>query len=226
MINIILADDHKVVRKGLKALLGAESDFCIVGEAGDGTEAVDLVEKLQPDILVLDLMMPGMSGLEVARRLSQNKSRTGIVILSMHNNEGYVTEALRTGARAYVLKDSPPEELIFAIREVTAGRCFLSSSLSARAIESYIYATNVTPADPYYDLTRREQEIFQLSVQGFSTGEIAARLNLSPRTVETHRNNLMSKLNLHTRAQLIQFAIQKGLIPATADKAQRTDISG
>jgi DNA-binding NarL/FixJ family response regulator len=166
-----------------------------------------------------------MNGLEVARRLSQNKLRTGIVILSMHNNEGYVTEALRTGARGYVLKDSPPEELISAIREVMAGHCFLSSSLSAKAIESYIYATNISPADPYSELTHREQEIFQLSVQGFNTSEIAGKLNLSPRTVETHRSNLMNKLNLHTKAQLVQFAIQKGLITTTSDKINRTEIS-
>jgi two-component system, NarL family, response regulator NreC len=217
MIDIILADDHKVVRKGLKALLGAESDFRIVGEAGNGAEAVVLVEKLQPDILVLDLMMPGMNGLEVARSLSQSKSRAGIIILSMHNNEGYVTEALRTGVRAYVLKDAPPEELIYAIHEVIAGRCFMSASLSSKAIESYIHATRLSPVDPYSNLTRREQVVFLLSVQGLSTAEIAARLKLSPRTVETHRSNLMNKLNLHTKTQLIQFAIQKGLITANAD---------
>ncbi len=216
MINIILADDHQVVRKGLKALLSAEQDFNIVGEAGDGLETVKLVEQLQPDVLILDLMMAGINGLEVTRQLNKKNPRTGIVILSMHSNEAYVLEALRSGARAYILKESPPEELVRAIREVSSGRRYLSSPLTERAIEAYTQRTEVKPMDPYEQLTTREREILQLTAQGRTNAEIAARLYISPRTVETHRTNLMRKLELHNHAQLIQFAIQHGIIPGSA----------
>jgi DNA-binding NarL/FixJ family response regulator len=216
MINIILADDHQVVRKGLKALLSVEQDFNIVGEAGDGLETVKLVEQLQPDVLILDLMMAGINGLEVTRQLNKKNPRTGIVILSMHSNEAYVLEALRSGARAYILKESPPEELVRAIREVSSGRRYLSSPLTERAIEAYTQRTEVKPMDPYDQLTTREREILQLTAQGRTNAEIATRLYISPRTVETHRTNLMRKLELHNHAQLIQFAIQHGIIPGSA----------
>jgi two-component system, NarL family, response regulator NreC len=213
MINIILADDHQVVRKGLKVLLSAEADFAIVAEAGDGLETVKLVEQLGPDILVLDLMMTGINGLEVTRQLSKKNSGTGIVILSMHSNEAYVLEALRCGAKAYILKESPPEELVRAIREVAAGRRYLSAPLSERAIEAYTRKTEVKPVDPYEQLTTREREILQLAAQGCTNTVIASRLYISPRTVETHRMNLMRKLDLRNQTQLIQFAIQHGIIP-------------
>jgi two-component system response regulator NreC len=216
MINIVLADDHQVVRKGLNALLSAEADFSIVGEAGDGLETVQLVERLRPDILVLDLMMSGINGLEVTRQLNKKGVKTGIVILSMHNNEAYVLEALRSGARAYILKDSPPEELTRAIREVSSGRRYLSSPLTELAIEAYTQRAEVRPIDPYEQLTTREREILQLAAQGCTNAEIASRLYISPRTVETHRTNLMRKLGLHNHTQLIQFAIQHGIIPGKA----------
>jgi two-component system, NarL family, response regulator NreC len=213
MIKIILADDHQVVRKGLQALLSAEIDFNIVGEAGDGLETVKLAEQLQPDVLVLDLMMSGINGLEVTRQLNKKNSKIGIVILSMHSNEAYVLEALRSGAKAYILKESPPDELIRAIKEVAAGRRYLSAPLSERAIEAYTQKTEVKAIDPYDQLTTREREILQLTAQGCTNTEIASRLYISPRTVETHRTNLMRKLDLHNHAQLIQFAIQHGIIP-------------
>ncbi len=213
MIKIVLADDHQVVRKGLKALLSTEPDFNIVGEAGDGLETLRLVEDLHPDILVLDLMMAGINGLEVTRQLNKKVPQVGIVILSMHSNEAYVLEALRCGAKAYILKESPPEELVRAVREVFAGRRYLSSPLSERAIEAYTQRTEVKPMDPYDQLTTREREIMQLTAQGQTNAEIASRLFISPRTVETHRTNLMRKLDLHNHAQLIQFAIQHGIIP-------------
>ncbi len=137
MVNIVIADDHYVVRKGLKALLTSETDFKIIGEAENGLEAVSLVEELCPDILVLDLMMPGINGMEVARRINKMHLATRIIILSMHSNEAYVVEALRIGAKAYVLKDASPEDLIQAIREVLAGRCYLSSPISARLLAAY-----------------------------------------------------------------------------------------
>jgi two-component system, NarL family, response regulator NreC len=213
LIKIVLADDHQIVRKGFRALLSVESDLEIVGEAGDGFETIKLVEQLHPDILVLDLMMAGINGLEVTRQLSKKDTKIGIVILSMHSNEAYVLEALRSGAKAYILKESPPEELVRAIREVFAGRRYLSAPLTERAIEAYTQKTEVQIIDPYDQLTTREREILQLAAQGRTNNEIAARLFISPRTVETHRTNLMRKLNLHSHSQLIQFAIQRGLIP-------------
>jgi two-component system, NarL family, response regulator NreC len=213
MIKIFLADDHQVVRKGIKALLSSEPDFTVVGEASDGLETIQLVEKLQPDILVLDLMMGGLNGLEVTRQLARKNPKTGIVILSMHSNEAYVLEALRSGAKAYILKESPPEDLIQAVREVFAGKQFLSAPLNQRAIEAYTSKIDAKPINPYDQLTTREREILQLTAQGQTNNEIAARLYISPRTVETHRTNLMHKLNLHNHNQLIQFAIQHDIIP-------------
>ena len=202
MIKIVLADDHQVVRKGFKALLSAEADFSVVGEAGDGLEALNLIEQLQPEILVLDLMMPGINGLEVTRQASKKNLKTSIVILSMHSNEAYVLEALRSGAKAFILKESPPEELIKAIKEVSCGRRYLSSPLSERAIEAYTRRAEVKAPEPYDQLTTREREILQLTAQGCSNTEIASRLFISPRTVETHRTNLMRKLDLHNHSQL------------------------
>jgi DNA-binding NarL/FixJ family response regulator len=213
MIKIILADDHQVVRKGLKALLTSESEFDVVGEANDGLEAMQLTERLQPDVLILDLMMAGINGLEVTRQLNKKFPKIGIVILSMHSNEAYVLESLRSGARAYVLKESPPEELVHAVKEVFAGRRYLSNPLSERAIEAYTNASEAKNIDPYDQLTTREREILQLTAQGKTNVEIAERLYISPRTVETHRTNLMRKLELHNHSQLIQFAIQHNIIP-------------
>jgi two-component system, NarL family, response regulator NreC len=212
MIKIILADDHQVVRKGFKALLSVEPDLKIVGEAGDGFETVKLVEQLQPDVLVLDLMMTGINGLEVTRQLTKKNTKLGIVILSMHSNEAYVLEALRSGARAYILKESPPEELVKAIHEVHNGRHYLSSPLTERAIEAYTQTTETQSVDPYDQLTTREREVLHLAAQGLTNNEIAIRLFISSRTVETHRTNFMRKLSLHNHSQLIQFAIQHGLI--------------
>jgi two-component system, NarL family, response regulator NreC len=213
MINIILADDHQVVRKGLKALLSIEPDFNIIAEAGDGLETVRLVEQLQPDVLILDLMMSGINGLEVTRQLTKKDFKTGIVILSMHSNEAYVLEALRSGAKAYIIKESPPEELVHAIREVVSGRRYLGPPLTERAIDAYTQRAEVKSVDPYAQLTTREREILQLSSEGSTNAEIATRLFISPRTVETHRTNLMRKLNLHNHNQLIQFAIQHDILP-------------
>ena len=213
MINIILADDHQVVRKGLKALLASEPEFSVIGEANDGLEALQLAERLQPDVLVLDLMMAGINGLEVTRQLSKKIPKIAIVILSMHSNEAYVQESLRSGAKAYILKESPPEELIHAVKEVHAGRRYLSNPLTERAINAYTNNAEGKKVDPYDQLTTREREVLQLTAQGLTNTEISARLFISPRTVETHRTNLMRKLELHNHAQLIQFAIQRDIIP-------------
>jgi DNA-binding NarL/FixJ family response regulator len=213
MTTILLADDHHIVRQGLRVLLEAETDFDVVAEADNGLAAVELVERIQPDVAIVDLMMPDLNGLGVASHISQRAPNTSIVILSMHANEAYVLEALRNGVGAYVLKDSRANDLVHAVREVTAGRRYLSPPLSERAIAAYLEKAQTTTLDPYETLTNREREILQLTAEGHSATEIASRLSVSPRTVDTHRTNLMRKLDLHTQTELIRFAIRRGIIP-------------
>jgi two-component system, NarL family, response regulator NreC len=213
MTTIVLADDHQIVRQGLRALLQAEPDFAVVGEAGDGLEAVRLVERLEPDVLVLDVMMPGLNGMEVVRQLSQRRPRTQIVILSMDASEGYVLEALRHGAAAYVLKGSGAAELTRAVHEAVAGRYYLSPPLTERAIEAYRSRAQAASGDAYETLTTREREVLQLAAEGGTNSEIADRLAISPRTVEAHRANVMRKLCLRTQTDLIRYALRRGLIP-------------
>jgi two-component system response regulator NreC len=215
MITIVLADDHHVVRQGLRSLLAAESDLQVIGEAADGLAAAQLVESLQPDILVLDLMMRGVNGLEVTREVSKHSPRTRVVILSMYGNEAYVLEALRAGAKAYVLKEATADELVRAIREAASGHRYLSSSLSEHAIEAYMKKTEDTGLDPYDTLTTREREVLHLAAQGYTNADIADRLYISRRTVEAHRANMMQKLGLHTQTDLIRYALQRGILPPT-----------
>ena len=212
MITVVLADDHLIFREGLRALLSAEPDLRIVGEAGDGLEAVQLVERLQPDVLVLDLMMPGLNGDEVARQVSQHVRKTRIVVLSMHTSEAYVLKALRSGAVGYVLKGSGSTELVQAIREVAQGRRYLSPPLSERAIEAYIQKAQGSSLDLYETLTTREREVLQLVAQSCSNVDIASRLSISPRTVETYRANVMRKLDLRTQTDLIRYALRQGIL--------------
>ncbi len=213
MTTIVLADDHHIVRQGLRSLLEAESDFSVVGETGDGVEAAQLVERLRPDVLVLDLMMPGLNGLEVTRQVSQRSPQTRVVILSMHANEAHVLEALRAGAVAYVLKESTSAELVRAVREAVAGRRYLSPPLSERAIEAYMQKAESVALDPYETLTAREREVLYLVAEGHTNAEIADRLFISRRTVETHRANLMRKLDLRTQTDLISYALRRGILP-------------
>lgn len=213
MITLVLADDHHIVREGLRVLLEAEHDFDIVGEAANGLAAVRLIERTQPDVAIVDLMMPDLNGLEVARHVSQRVPDTRIVVLSMHANEAYVLEALRNGVSAYVLKDSRANDLVHAVREVLDGRRYLSPPLSERAITAYIERSQTATLDPYETLTTREREILQLTAEGHSATEIASRLSVSPRTVDTHRTNLMRKLDLHTQTDLIRYALRRGIIP-------------
>lgn len=212
-VSIVLADDHAVVRHGLRALLEAEPTFRIVGETSDGLQVTDLVTKLKPDVLITDLMMPGLNGLEVTRQVSQRAPHTRVIILSMHANEGYVLEALRNGASGYVLKESSSADLVRAVREVASGRRYLSPPLSERAIQSYINSADNAPLDPYDALTNREREVLHLAAEGFSNAEIAARLSISPRTAETHRGNLMRKLDLRSQTDLVRYAIRRGILP-------------
>ena len=213
MTTIILADDHPIVRRGLRSVLEVEKDFSLIGEAGDGIDAVRLVENLTPNILIADMMMPGLTGLEVIRQVRHRVPNVKIIILSMHAAESYVLEALRNGANGYVLKDSAADELVHAIREVLAGRRYLSSQLSERAIETYIQKSESSLTDSYDSLTNREREVLKLAAEGCTNNEIAERLFISPRTAETHRANLMKKLSLSNHTELIRYAIRRGLLP-------------
>ncbi|MCU1266437.1 MAG: LuxR family transcriptional regulator [Acidobacteria bacterium] len=211
-ITVVLADDHQVVRQGLKALLEAEPDLKVVGEAGDGLQAIRWVELLSPRILVLDLMMPGLNGLDVVRQLKKGVPHTQVVILSMYANEAYVLEALSNGASAYVLKDSSSADLVHAVREAAAGRRYLSPPLSDRAIEVYQEKARAATLDRYETLTARERAVLHLAAEGHTNAEVATRLGISARTAETHRSNLMHKLDLHTQAELIRYALRRGIV--------------
>ena len=213
-ISILLADDHHVVRQGLRALLEAETDFHVLGEASDGLEAVQQVERLQPDVLLVDVMMPGLSGLEAARQVRERFPKTQVVVLSMHSNEAYVLEALRNGAMGYVLKDSDAAELVNAVREAYAGRRYLSPPLSDVIIDAYVNKSRETVLDVYDTLTNREREVLQLAAEGHTNADVASRLGISPRTVEIHRTNMMRKLGLHTEHELIRYALRRGILPA------------
>jgi len=214
MTTIILADDHHIVRQGVKALLESEQGFSVVDEASDGLKAVSLVSNLKPDVLIADLMMPGLNGLEVTRQVAKLSPHTRVIILSMYMSEPYVIAALQNGAYGYVLKESNISDLVHAIREVASGRHYLSPPLTERAIEAYLAKSkDATTLDPYDTLTTREKEILQLVVEGRSNAEIAAQLFISTRTAETHRSNMMRKLFLHTQTDLIRYALKKGLLP-------------
>jgi DNA-binding NarL/FixJ family response regulator len=212
-ITIVLTDDHKIVRQGLRAILEDEKDFIIIGEAYDGQEALALVDALKPDILVLDLSLPVLSGLEVIRQLYHNHSRTHIVVLSMYSKGAYVYEALRYGAKGYVLKGSDAKELVQAIRQVKLGEIYISPALSQLAIEAQLQMKQSRGLDPYKTLTNREREILPLAARGMSSSEIGRQLMISPRTVEVHRARILHKLGLQNQAELIRFALQRGVLP-------------
>ena len=213
MITVFLADDHHVVRRGIKALLEAEPDMQVTGEAGTGVDAAQQAQRLKPDVLVVDLMLADMSGLGVIRQIRKRSPHTVAVVLSMYGNDCYVVEALQAGAKAYVLKDSPPEELLRAVREAAAGRRYLAPPLSDRAIEAYLERSEESKLDPYDMLTSREREVLHLAAQGLTSPEIADRLCISPRTVEVHRARVMHKLGLRNRVELIHYAVRKGILP-------------
>jgi len=211
MTTAIIADDHEIVRRGLRGILETEGSCKVVAEAADGLAAVQLVEKHKPGVLILDLNMPRLHGLEVLRQTRTSSPHTRVIILSMHNDEPYVIEALRAGAMAYILKGSESEEIAHALKEVLAGRRCLSAQLSEWAINA-LTAKPATDADPLASLTQRERMVLQLAAEGHSNPEIAEKLFISPRTAETHRTNLLRKLGLQTQTDLVRFAIRKSLI--------------
>ncbi len=216
-LTLVVADDHRVVRQGLCALLRTEPGFVVAGEAADGGEALRLVGRLRPDVLVADLMMPGLGGLEAARGAARLSPGTRTVILSMHADVAYVAEALRAGAAAYVLKESGADELVRAVREAAAGNRFISPAISEAALEAYVRKARGPSRDPLDVLTAREREVFYLTAEGHSGGAIARRLFISPRTVESHRANLMGKLGLRDHKDLIRYAARRGPSPLAGD---------
>jgi two-component system, NarL family, response regulator NreC len=213
MIRILLADDHTVMRRGLRFLLESQPEFTVVAEASDGREAVQQAEAARPHVAVLDVAMPNLSGIEAAQRIAAQMPHIAIVILSMHSDEGYVLRALKAGARGYLLKDAAESDLIEAIKAVSQGKTFFSSEISKMLVEDYIREIRTRGVEDSYELlTSREREILQLLVEGNSNKDIAGRLNVSPHTVETHRRNLQDKLNLHSFAELILYAVRKRII--------------
>lgn len=212
--TFVLADDHQLVREGIRMLLESQPGFSVIGETSDGLQVADLVARLKPDVLVVDLVMPGLGGLDVAREVARRTPRTRIVILSMHSSDAFVVQALRSGASAYVLKDLSGADLVQAIRQVLAGRRYLSPPLSENAIEAYVKRAEGAEVDIYDTLTSREREVLHLAAEGLSNPAIGERLGISPRTAETHRTHVMQKLGLRTRTDLILYAIKRGLIAA------------
>ena len=199
------------MRQGLRALLNEQPDISVVGEAADGPEATQIVERLKPDVLVVDMMMGVMSGIEVTRSVRKLSPKTCVVILSMHADEGYVLEALRAGAKAYVLKDSIADDLLHAMREAILGRRYLSHPLSEQVIEGYLQKEEGAALKPHERLTVREREVLHMLAQGLNNEEIAVRLSVSRRTVEVHRAHVMHKLGVHNQVQLLRYAIQAGI---------------
>lgn len=212
-VHVLLADDHPIIRQGLMRLLEAEPDMSVVGEAGDGLQAVQLAETLKPDVLVLDMMMPGLNGLEVLRQVQKRSPATLNLVLSMQSADAYVVEALKNGASGYILKDSGPAEVVAAVRQVLQGRRFLSPKLSEKLIDAYIQTAEKSTADLYETLTDREREVLQMASESMTNAEIARRLSLSPRTVELHRSRMMNKLGLHNQTDLIRYAVKRGILP-------------
>jgi DNA-binding NarL/FixJ family response regulator len=212
-LRVLLADDHGIVRRGLRSLLEIEPDLTVVGEAADGLEALRLCEELHPDILIVDVGMPKLNGIDVAARVQKLERPPRTVILSMHSDESYIIRALAAGARAYLLKDATDEDLLPAIRAVAAGKPFFSPAVTAVLVEDYLrqlQARGLT--DSYHLLTDREKQVLQLLAEGRSNKEVATLLELSLSTVETHRANLMQKLNLHNTAEIVLYAVRKGII--------------
>jgi len=210
-LRIVLADDHETVRIGLRAALQRETDITIVGEAADGRAAVDLVENLEPSILILDIGMPGMNGLEAIRRIRAAKLRTKVIVFSMHSDRNYVAEALKLGACGYVLKGSPIKEVTSAIRTVVRGETFLSPKIR-EGIGSYTELALSSDSDLVLPtLTSREREILQLLTEGKTNKEMAYTLDVSVKTIESHRSQLMEKLNLRSVAELTKYAIRAGM---------------
>ena len=213
VVRILLADDHTVMRAGLRLLLERHENFEVIGEAADGREAVEIAAEQKPAVVVMDVAMPHLNGVEAARQILSRNPDIAIVMLSMHSDESYVLRSLKAGARAYLLKDSAEADLIAAIQAIIEGRSFFSPGVRALLKEDYIYRLQKFGADDTYELlTPREREVLQLVAEGRSNKEVASLLGLSLYTVETHRTHILQKLNLHSVPELILYAVRKGII--------------
>ncbi|HLY18139.1 MAG TPA: response regulator transcription factor [Bryobacteraceae bacterium] len=212
-MRIVLADDHTVMRSGLRLLLERQPNLQVVGEAADGRQAVALSETAHPDVVIMDIAMPNLSGIEATRQIMSKNPKTAIAILSMHSDESYVIRALKAGARAYLLKDSAEADLLAAVRALTEGKSFFSPAISKILVEDYMRQLESRGAEDTYELlTTREREILQLLAEGKTNKDVANMLNLSLYTVETHRTHILQKLNLHSVPELILYAVRKGII--------------
>jgi DNA-binding NarL/FixJ family response regulator len=212
-IRVLLADDHTIVRSGLRLLLERESDLAVIGEAPDGRQTVEMAEQSLPDVVVMDITMPKLNGIEAARQIVAKLPHTRVIILSMHSDESYVMRALQVGIRGYLLKDSTDTDLVNAVRAVSQGKAFFSPEISRMLVENYTMNLRRTAAtDSYELLTTREREVLQLLAEGRPGKEAAAILNVSVSTLETHRNRIFQKLNLQSLPELILYAVRRGLI--------------
>src|SRR5579863_2037929 len=212
-IHILLADDHTILRAGLKMMLNAQPDMEVVGEAQDGNHAISEARRLQPDIVLMDITMPDIDGIEATRQIKKMQPEVKVLVLTMHENDEYVFQALRAGASGYILKEAADTELITALHVLRSGQFYLSPSAQSVIVGDYLQRVHTgEEKDSYNNLTEREKEILKLVAEGYTNNQIAERLVISPKTVDTHRTHVMDKLNLHSRAELVKYAMRRGLL--------------
>lgn len=212
-INVILADDHNIIREGLAAILQKHPDIKVIAQAGDGRTTVQLTKKLMPDVVVMDVTMPGLNGIEAARQIAFECTNVKVIALSVHSSKQFVIEMLKAGASGYLLKDCVSDDLAYAIRSVAAGQNYLSPQIARIVIKNYINDLETLKTSVFSILTHREREVLQLMAEGKSTKQIASMLNLSIKTIETHRQHITNKLNINNIAELTRYAIREGLTP-------------
>ena len=210
-LAVLLADDHKIMREGLRALLEKEPDIQVSGEAGNGRQAVELAQEVSPDVVVMDVSMPDLNGIEATRRIVASQPQTRVVALSVHSDKRFVTQMFEAGASAYLLKECAFEELVSAIKEVVAGRLYVSPGIGGAIVQDYVRQMALSETAVHSALTPREREVVQLLAEGKATKEIAALLNVSVKTVDTHRQHVMEKLGVHSIAELTKLAVREGL---------------
>jgi len=214
-IKVLLADDHAIVREGVKMILAREPDFEVVGEAQDGRQALELVERMKPNVVVMDISMPGMGGIEATQQVKEGHPGVNVIALTMHEDESYVFKLLRAGASGYVLKRAAAQDLVQAVRAAAKGEAFLYPSVARKVVEDYLKRVEAGEERERYDgLTEREKEILTHIAEGLSNQQIAQKLYISIKTVQTHRAHILEKLGLHDRTELVRYAIRKGLIEA------------
>jgi DNA-binding NarL/FixJ family response regulator len=212
-VKILLADDHRLFRDGLRTLLNKQADMEVVGETCDGPETIKAAQDKKPDVVLMDISMPNLNGIDATRRIRTDNSSGKVIILSMHSNQKFVIESLRAGAAGYMLKDCAIDELLIAIRHVASGQIYLARAIEETVIKDYLKLVASKPDSAFSALSAREREVLQLLARGLSTKEIAVEINVSIKTVETHRKQIMDKLGIHSIAQLTKYAIREGLTP-------------